>query len=78
MGTPVIGLCYEDKVKGFFRQLNCPELALKWDEDSEIIFNKIMGVLQNKQHIVSKINDNVSILQKKLDRYVELAYNLLT
>lgn len=77
MGTPVIGLCYEDKVKGFFRQLNCPELALPWDSDSEIVFNKIIEVLQNKEHITNKINYNVSILQNKLDRYIELAYQLI-
>jgi colanic acid/amylovoran biosynthesis protein len=78
MGTPVVGLCYEDKVKGFFRQLGQSDFALPINTWPDKILENIESLLLSKEKIKSKIEHKVKELQSQITRYVDIACDLIT
>jgi polysaccharide pyruvyl transferase WcaK-like protein len=77
MGTPVVGLCYEDKVKGFFRQLGQQNFALPINTEPDKIIEKIEILLSNKEKIKKEIEQKTKELKSEITRYVDIACELI-
>jgi colanic acid/amylovoran biosynthesis protein len=77
MGIPVIGLAYEDKVRGFFDQMRLAEVCLPWDAEAAAILERLLAVSHPAGRMSSLLRANVARLQGELHGYVEIAERLV-
>lgn len=78
MGIPVIGLAYEDKVRGFFDRLGLPEACLPWDAPAAEILARLRRLTTTPEFVVGRLLAGVARLQTELPRYVDIAERLIT
>lgn len=78
MGVPVVGLAYEDKVRGFFDQLRLPDACLAWDAPATQIRAKLRELTREPGRTSARLLAAVSRLQGELHGYVDLAERLLS
>jgi len=77
MGSPVVGLAYEDKVVGFFQQLGQPDWCLPWNGDSDAVFSKLIELHSRRTQLQPWLHARIAELQADLKRYVDLAVDLI-
>jgi polysaccharide pyruvyl transferase WcaK-like protein len=77
-GTPVVGLAYENKVRGFYERINMLDLCLPFESKADDILIKLDEVQLNRAQVLSKLSSELSRLTNELDGYIEIALNLLT
>jgi polysaccharide pyruvyl transferase WcaK-like protein len=77
MGTPVVGLSYEDKVKGFFLQLGQPDWCLPWDAEAEMVFERINTIYSARADHAVWLRARIPQLQSDLSRYVDKAVEII-
>ena len=77
MGVPVIGLAYESKVAGFFRQINMSEWCLPWDVDSHQLIALANTMKARKEDIARGLEANVSDAKSRVSEYVNIAVGIL-
>lgn len=77
MGTPVIGLSYEDKVTGFFRQLGQPLWALPLETPPDRVARELEDLVQQSAKLHPQLKAKVSDLCDRLERYVDIACELI-
>jgi len=77
VGTPPIGLSYEDKVRGFFAQIGLDENVFSINDDPNIIFNKMMQTLNNRKNISKDLTNKIGQLKEQLDEYVNIVVSLI-
>lgn len=78
MGVPVIGLAYEDKVRGFFDQLGVPEACLAWHAPASEILERLRRLTDAPERISERLGSGVARLQESLHVYVDIAESLIT
>jgi polysaccharide pyruvyl transferase WcaK-like protein len=77
MGVPVIGLAYEDKVRGFFDQIGIPEACLAWDEPAPEILARLRRLTDASERMPERLLGGVARLQDELHAYVDIAERLI-
>jgi len=78
MGVPVVGLAYEDKVRGFFDQLRLPDACLAWDAPATQILATLRELTREPGRASSQLRAGVARLQGELHGYIDVAERLLT
>ena len=78
MGVPVIGLAYEDKVRGFFDQLRLPGACLAWDVPATQIMATLRELTREPGKTSSQLLAGVAHLQGELHGYIDIAERLLS
>lgn len=78
MGVPVIGLAYEDKVRGFFDQMRLPEACLSWDAPAPAILDRLRALTSAPGRMSSQLRAGVARLQGELHGYVDIAERLVS
>ncbi len=73
MGTPVIGLAYEDKVPGFFDQIQAPELCLSLETHAEELVARLEEAERRKRPIGQQLHRSVESLREGVERYADIA-----
>ncbi len=77
MGTPAVGLAYDDKVHGFFHQLGKPDWCLPWNVSSEEAFAMLVTLHAQRASLQPWLHSRIAELQSELGRYVEIAVELI-
>lgn len=77
MGTPVVGLAYEDKVRGFFDQLSMPEACLGRDAAASEILACARRLMDARERTSARLLARIARLRSELPGYVDLAERLL-
>lgn len=78
MGVPVVGLAYEDKVRGFFDRLGLPEACLPWESPATAVLERLRTFVDARERSTARLRDGIARLQKDLSAYAELAERLLS
>jgi polysaccharide pyruvyl transferase WcaK-like protein len=76
MGTPVIGLAYEDKVPGFFDQLGEPSLCLPLSTSAAELIDHLDAAAQQRSAVGKRLEQSIARLQSEVDRYADIAARL--
>ncbi len=77
MGIPVIGLAYEDKVRGFFDQVGIPEACIAWDAPAPEILARLRRLMDAPERVGARLSGGVTRLQGELPAYVDIAEDLI-
>ncbi|MEZ4334120.1 MAG: polysaccharide pyruvyl transferase family protein [Myxococcota bacterium] len=78
MGIPVVGIAYEDKVRGFFDQLGMLEASLPWDASSTGMLERLHDLMADGDRTRTRLRAGIARLQAGLVTYVDLAERLAT
>lgn len=77
MNVPVVGLAYEDKVRGFFDQLGLVEACLPWDASAAAMLDRLQELIRNRDRTVARLAGGITRLTEGLHAYVDLAERLV-
>lgn len=77
MGVPVVGLAYEDKVRGFFDQLRLPDACLAWDAPATQILATLRELTREPGRASTRLRAGIARLQGELHGYIDVAERLL-
>lgn len=78
MGVPVVGVAYEDKVRGFFDQLGMLEASLPWDASSSAMLERLRSLMAEGDRTRERLRAGIARLQAGLTAYVDIAERLAT
>ncbi len=73
MGTPVIGLAYEDKVPGFFDQIAAPQLCLPLESAAADIVARLEDAARRREAIGLELQRAVEQLRDEVEGYADVA-----
>ncbi|ABB37220.1 polysaccharide pyruvyl transferase [Oleidesulfovibrio alaskensis G20] len=73
MGIPVVGLAYEDKVRGFFGQLQAEDQCLPWDAPATDILALLDSLMLRVQAVRDHMLHRIEQLQQQLAGYIDIA-----
>ena len=76
-GVPPIGIAYEDKVFGFYEQMEMQEWCVGLDVAPETLSSMLALALKQRETLSIKMRSRIQKLQKELNRYAEIALALL-
>lgn len=77
VGTPPIGLSYEDKVRGFFKQIGLDENVFNVYDDPDTIFTNMIQTLNNGDAISESITKDIRQLRSQLKEYLDVIIHLI-